>query len=252
VPPLVALPPAGRHRRKAILGVVALALLAVVATAPPAGATPRPDPFPSPAAATSVSAPPQDWIALTFDDGPVPGTYAILDILDRYGAKATFFISAWRLPANAEIAREIIRRGHSLQTHGWLHRNWTGLSSGAVQRDIEKSIQLIYEATGYRPTCIRPPFGATSPRTTAIAESLGLEVVIWNANSADYAHQSSAALLRAAPTWQPGSVVLAHDTNHYIWTPVLAEIIEGLQGRGLELVSMCGYQRTPRALFIPR
>ncbi|MFH1329202.1 MAG: polysaccharide deacetylase family protein [Actinomycetota bacterium] len=200
---------------------------------------------------TTTTAAARGWIALTWDDGPVPGAYVILDILDAYGVKTTFFVSAWRLPANAEIAREIIRRGHSLQSHGFMHNRWPEMSDHAVRRDIERANQLIFAATGYTPTCIRPPFGSTSHRTTAIAESLGMQVVIWDENSADYAHQSSAALLRDAPTWEPNSVVLAHDTNHYVWSPVLAQIIQGLQERDLEFVALCGYQRTPKPRLQP-
>ena len=82
--------------------------------------------------------PPTGWIALTFDDGPVEGTYRILDILDAHGVKATFFVSAWRLPTNAAIAREIVLRGHSLQSHGFMHNRWPNMSSAAVRRDIAR------------------------------------------------------------------------------------------------------------------
>ena len=68
----------------------------------------------------------------------MPGTYPMLDILDEYGVKATFFLSAWRLPANAEIAREVVARGHSLQSHGFMHDRWPDMSSDAVRRDLEE------------------------------------------------------------------------------------------------------------------
>lgn len=189
--------------------------------------------------------PPTGWIALTFDDGPVEGTYRILDILDDQEVKATFFVSAWRLPANAAIAREIVLRGHSLQSHGFMHNRWPDMSSAVLRRDLERANRLIYEAAGVVPSCVRPPFGATSARTTGVAEAAGMRVLIWDENSADYAHQSSATLLRLAPGWEPDSVVLAHDTNHYIWTPVLDQIIELLMARGLEFVTPCGYRPDP-------
>jgi peptidoglycan/xylan/chitin deacetylase (PgdA/CDA1 family) len=232
----------GRVAAGALLALVGLWCAAPAATAahaPDGGAG-----VPPPSSALE-SPPPVGWIALTFDDGPVEGTYRILDILDEYGVKATFFVSAWRLPANAAIAREIVLRGHSLQSHGFMHNRWPNMSSAAVRRDIARANRLIYETAGVVPSCVRPPFGATSARTTAVAESLGMRVVIWDENSADYAHQSSAALLLRAPGWEPNSVVLAHDTNHYIWAPVLDQIIELLQARGLEFVTLCGYRPDP-------
>jgi peptidoglycan/xylan/chitin deacetylase (PgdA/CDA1 family) len=79
-----------------------------------------------------------------------------------------------------------------------------------------------------------------------------MQVVLWDENSADYAHQSSAALLRIAPTWAADSVVLGHDTNHYVWAPVLGQVIEILRARGLEFVTLCGYQPDPSSHHDPR
>ncbi|MFH1329249.1 MAG: polysaccharide deacetylase family protein [Actinomycetota bacterium] len=191
------------------------------------------------ATTTTTVPPPRDWIALTWDDGPVPGTHAILDILDDHGVKATFFVLGWRVRQYPEIAREIVARGHSLQSHGYGHGNWTQMSDAAVRRDIEQANQAILDATGVVPTCIRPPYGVTSIRTTAIAESLGLNVVIWDENSADYAHQNSAVLVSTAATWEPNSVVLAHDTLYFVWVPVLGRIIDGLMDRDLRLTAIC-------------
>jgi len=181
------------------------------------------------------------WIALTFDDGPVPATLDILDILDIFDVKVTFFISAWRLAANADVAAEIAERGHSVQSHGYLHDRWPDMVDSAVRSDLERASILISEATGLVPSCVRPPYGATSRRTTTIAESLGLEVVIWDENSADYAHLSSSELVRGAAQWRPDSVVLAHDTLHYLWVPVLGEVIEIVRARGLEFVTICDF-----------
>lgn len=235
------------YRRLPAAAGLALALvgLSAVGSVGAAGADPAPGVPELRAATASETPPPTGWIALTFDDGPVEGTYRILDILDAHGVKVTFFVSAWRLPANAAIAREIVLRGHSLQSHGFMHNRWPNMSSAAVRRDIERANRLIFAAAGVVPSCVRPPFGATSARTTGVAEAAGMRVLIWDENSADYAHQSSATLLRLAPGWEPDSVVLAHDTNHYIWAPVLDQIIELLKARGLEFVTPCGYRLDP-------
>ena len=198
---------------------------------------------------TTTTVPPVGWVALTFDDGPVPGTYAILDILDAYGVKATFFALGSRVTAYPEIAREIVARGHSLQSHGYSHGKWTGMSDAGVRRDIERANQAIVAVTGVAPTCVRPPWGLTSGRTGGVAASLGMKVTLWDEDPSDYLHRDGLRLLAASAEWRPDSIVIGHDTHHAVWAPVLAEIIEGLQGRGLALVPLCNYLPTaPRPL----
>lgn len=192
-----------------------------------------------PAPASPPPAAPDGWIALTFDDGPDDGTYAILDILEAAGVRATFFVVGWKVEQHPEIAQAIVARGHSLQSHGYGHGNWTQMSDTQLRQDLVRATAAIQQATGTTPTCVRPPWGATSARTTAVAESLGLRVVIWDFDSGDYAHQSGRQLVRNAATWTTGSIVLAHDTLHYIWAPVLLGILSDLATEGFQLTPIC-------------
>lgn len=186
-------------------------------------------------------------VAFTFDDGPHPRwTPYILDVLDRLDVKATFFVNGFRVDRYPEIARDVIERGHSLQNHGYGHGNLTEWSNAAVARDVTRGSQAILEATGYLPTCIRPPFGATSKRTTAIIEGLGLQVIIWDENSGDYAHQSSNVLRSISHRWEDGEDVLMHDSNGYLYDDgVLEDLIAEVRSRGLGFSPLCENVRPP-------
>jgi peptidoglycan/xylan/chitin deacetylase (PgdA/CDA1 family) len=192
------------------------------------------------------------WIALTFDDGPVEGTLRILDILDAQGVKATFFVQGWRVAAHPEIAAEIVRRGHSLQSHGYGHGRWPGMSDRVLRREMQRADDAIRAAAGVVPGCARPPWGLFTTRTNAVIASLGMRVMRWDIDTSDYAHQNPARLLAEAAEWEPDSVVLGHDTVDWVWTPALGEIIETLKGRGLEFVLPCKYRKGPPPRHTPQ
>ena len=101
-------------------------------------------------AATAIDAglsvrttPHQGRVALTFDDGPHPRwTEVVLDVLDEYGVKATFFVNGFRVKAYPEVAAEIVRRGHSLQNHTYGHNRLPPLSDAGILRDIVRGYSL--------------------------------------------------------------------------------------------------------------
>ena len=101
------------------------------------------------------------YIALTFDDGPHPVyTEQILDILDKNGAKATFFV----VGRNAESYPELIQReykgGHEIGNHSWNHRQLTNLSDEEIKDQIMMTRAKIYDVAGVDCRIVRPPYGA--------------------------------------------------------------------------------------------
>jgi peptidoglycan/xylan/chitin deacetylase (PgdA/CDA1 family) len=182
-------------------------------------------------------------VYLTFDDGPVKWTQAVMDVLDDKGVKATFFVLGWRTDANPDIAREVLDRGHSVQNHSHGHPNLVTYSDAAVHWQLEQASLSIRKATGRWPTCMRPPYGSTDERVDGIAAGLGLTTVLWTRNSADYSHQSRAVIYSESKRWGEGDIVLGHDTLGYLWKEVLGAIIDDFRDRGLEFDSMC---RNPR------
>jgi len=148
-------------------------------------------------------------IALTFDDGPRPyvlygnGSPGLLDVLDRNGVKATFFLMGWRLTPGTygdrretrigktclEGAKELHRRGHQLENHTFSHVHARAAKrqhgEAWVVGDIEKASALIQGVTGARPRFVRPPQWVMWPELRTKIESRGYRVMTINASDPD-------------------------------------------------------------------
>lgn len=225
--------------RRVVSGMLALALVVAVGPAAVAGGGGSPAP---------------DRIGLTFDDGPDPDwAPVILDILDDYGATVTFFSLGWKIDANPDLARDIVDRGHSLQIHGYHHNLFTRLSDAQIRSDLQRSIAAVYRATGLRPSCFRAPRGATNARVDRIANELGLTVVGWDHDTADYAIQGTRGILDRLLRAVPGQSILAHDNWGFLWKHSLPPALEEFAARGYEYDTVCenhGPYGRPRAMQV--
>ena len=218
------------------------------AATPPSGATPTAAPTPAPAAPPAPEAPPARVgppVFLTFDDGPDPAiTPAVLDLLAAHNAKATFFAQGSQVQAHPELARRIVAEGHSLQNHAWNHPRLPDLSeSDIVYGQLQPTNDAITAATGVAPTCLRAPYGATGPTVYNAASSMGLEVVGWHINPADYNNPGAAAIASQVLTnvWA-GAIVLLHDAgsgDRQQTVDALATILPELSARGLQPTALC-------------
>lgn len=187
-------------------------------------------------------------VALTFDDGPDPvWTPVILDVLDTYDIKATFFVNGMRVAEYPEVAREVLRRGHSLQNHGYGHHLMTSLGETDVRREIVRSAETIARQTGVTPACFRPPYGKFDDRTAAIAAEAGEEIVLWTVDSADYFYQSAAEeIQQTLRDLHEGDVILMHDRFGESLRQALPVIIEAVRAAGLDFDTLCDESRARR------
>jgi peptidoglycan/xylan/chitin deacetylase (PgdA/CDA1 family) len=221
-------------------------------TTSPAPPGPSTTTTPTTTPAATTSAPPQaeglessepapGTVALTFDDGPFENwTPILLDVLDAYGVKATFFVSTYRLPAEAALIPEILARGHSVQSHGDRHENLTRKTEEEIRLDLTTSIEKLIAAGAPRPTCFRPPYGSTNETVDSVAAELGLTVIGWSLNSLDYSEQDAARVTEITLEWvEDGDVILAHDQWAPIWETALPAVIEGVSERGLGFSPLC-------------
>lgn len=219
-----------------MLRIGAGVLLALVLAPAPAHAGPDLDP-PVPIR------PRPGRVALTFDDGPNPTwTPLILDILDEYGVKATFFVNGFRVDTYPEIAAEVVRRGHSLQNHTFGHPRLPDLSDYGILREVQRGADSIRAATGVESACLRPPWGLTTGRVRRIAASAGHRIVLWSVESRDYAHQSGAGNIREIleeVEVKSGDVILLHDSIGWAARDSLPTIITVLRERGFEFDTIC-------------
>jgi peptidoglycan/xylan/chitin deacetylase (PgdA/CDA1 family) len=155
-------------------------------------------------------------VALTFDDGPDPGsTPAFLDTLDTLGWKATFFMLGSMASAWPELTAEVAQRGHEVAVHGWTHSNHLRHGPGWVGRELVATRDKLAELTGVTPVWARPPYGAVSASTFAGARRAGLKTVLWTTWGRDWRDQATTESIvdDVQRTLVPGATVLLHDSD---------------------------------------
>lgn len=162
---------------------------------------------------------------LTFDDGPSDSTYAILDILDRYNVKATFFVNGKDYNSYADQYKEIVKRGHSIGMHSYSHAfEQVYESLDSFKSDTEKIHDFLYELTGVDVKLYRFPGGSSTTRTTQIElyidylNSKGYTYYDWNVSSGDAAPNklSSEQIINNVMNGINGldrGIVLMHDST---------------------------------------
>src|SRR5262249_47452467 len=126
-------------------------------------------------------------VALTFDDGPDPETTKeVLDVLERRGVKATFFVIGAKAAKHPEMVRAIVERGHEVGVHSFAHDRLFSLRGAKrVRADLERAVRTIEEITKTRPVLFRPPIGHTNPTIARVADELDLVVVGWTVAARD-------------------------------------------------------------------
>lgn len=205
-------------------------------------------------------APPHDWnsvveekvVYLTFDDGPSARTPEILEILDRYGVKATFFAVGPDTEQARRWMRDIVAAGHTLGIHSYTHDyDKIYASVEAYLDDFTRMYHLILEATGTAPRIFRFPGGSVNAHNGAIYQEISGEMIRrgfvyydWNRQNGDAVRRPpSAGVLARNALDKLGSssrvIVLMHDSNIHVNTvAALPAIIEGYQNAGYTLKAL--------------
>ena len=182
-------------------------------------------------------------VALTFDDGPTPEyTPKILEILDRYHIKATFFVMGGRAKKYPELIKAIQAQGHVIANHTMWHPKLTQVPQHKLYFQIVEPNKIIETITGKTPVCLRPPFGISNERVRNYIRDNHMQVVMWDLNTFDYQKQPVDQLIRWTLTQtKPGYDVLMHDGsgNSFQTVKALPAIIEGLKQRGMGFDVIC-------------
>jgi peptidoglycan/xylan/chitin deacetylase (PgdA/CDA1 family) len=174
------------------------------------------------AAAASLSlprtVPAAPGVALTFDDGPHPeGTPAVLDVLARAGARATFFVIGEQVVRRPALVARAAAEGHLIALHGFRHRLQLRCSPAQVADDVARGVAAIEDATGARPALHRPPFGIYSPAGLRAAEERELAPLLWSRWGKDWRRWTTPGRIagRCTRSVLPGDVILLHDADFY-------------------------------------
>jgi peptidoglycan/xylan/chitin deacetylase (PgdA/CDA1 family)/GT2 family glycosyltransferase len=195
-------------------------------------------------------------VALTFDDGPnEPYTSEVLDILDKYNVKATFFVVGENVQLYPETAKRIVAEGNVLGNHSYSHNANHALTEYGA-RDLVAAEKAIYDTVGVKPHLYRPPHGKKSPWELEEVRDQGMIEVTWSVSTGELNTKSSVKVAdRIVDETHRGEIILLHDgygTSHNcrqadksLTVEALPLIIEKLRAEGYTFVTV------PELLDVP-
>lgn len=173
-------------------------------------------------------------IALTIDDGPDPiVTPQVLDILDRYSVKATFFCIADNALRFPQLCQEIIRRGHTIENHSQHHRhNFSLLGYSKIKRELQVAQDTLTNITGQRPLFFRAPAGLRNIFLDPVLTQLELRLATWSVRGFDTQNGNTQQVKnKLLAGLNPGAILLMHDGNAALTPqgiPVIVEVLPSL------------------------
>jgi peptidoglycan/xylan/chitin deacetylase (PgdA/CDA1 family) len=186
-------------------------------------------------------------ISLTFDDGPnEPYTSRVLDVLAKYGVKATFFLIGENVEAYPGAARRIADEGHEIGNHGWDHRVLPLQSIAGIRSQIARTRAAIETATGRRPRFFRASHGWRNPWVNRVAAEMGHLTVAWTLGVWDTDRPGAGEIARRALAGlENGCILLLHDgrgtergTDSSQLLEALPAIIEGARAKGYRVLAL--------------
>jgi peptidoglycan/xylan/chitin deacetylase (PgdA/CDA1 family) len=157
-------------------------------------------------------------VHVTFDDGPHPqATPAVLEILARFGAHATFFLVAEQVERFPALAAEVAAAGHVVAVHGYRHRCQLRLGPRTLADDLRRAADVIGGTVAPPAPIHRPPYGVFTPVGLAVTRRLGLEPWLWSRWGRDWRADATpdSVTSMTARGLRDGDVVLLHDADHY-------------------------------------
>ena len=174
-------------------------------------------------------------VALTFDDGPNHNTNRILDILDKYNVKATFFVLGTNINGNEGIIKRMNDLGMEIGNHTYSHRLLTKLEDDEIKKEIKNVDDLIFNITNKYPSLIRPSYGSINNRIKRIVDR---PLIIWNIDTLDWKYHNSKRIAdRVLNKVSDGDIVLMHDI-YRATANSLEIIIPKLLNDGYQLVTV--------------
>jgi len=173
-------------------------------------------------------------VAITIDDGPDPDvTPGVLALLDEHNVKATFFCIGERVARHPELAREIARRGHTVENHSQRHRhNFSLLGPGGLAKEVGRAQESIAAVVGTLPRFFRAPAGLRNPWLEPVLSRFGLTLASWTRRGFDtVSHDADTVLGKLTHELAAGDILLLHDGHagrNRAGEPVVFEVLPRL------------------------
>ena len=181
-------------------------------------------------------------IAITFDDGPHPTlTPRILEILERYGVSATFFMVGRNVINYPDAARAVLAAGHEIGNHTFTHGRVAALNEATLAEEIGRCEDALEELCEYRPHLFRPPEGALTEALMRCTETGDYRVVLWSLDTRDWENKNADEIVACVlQRIKPGDIILMHDyIGRKSKTPeALERLLPELLRRGFEPVTV--------------
>ena len=181
-------------------------------------------------------------IALSFDDGPHPRlTPVILEILEEYGIKATFFMVGENVNYYPAAARAVAEAGHEIGNHTFHHRRFGRMEEHEMVDEISSCEDAIASVSETPVHFIRPPEGQMSDTMRRVVGELDYRIILWDVDTRDWAHTPPEEICRhILDTVRAGDIILMHDfIGHDSPTPeALRMVLPELIARGYRFVTV--------------
>ncbi|MEE1320635.1 MAG: polysaccharide deacetylase family protein [Acutalibacteraceae bacterium] len=180
--------------------------------------------------------PSKKMIALTYDDGPAgDSTKRILDVLEKYDARATFFVLGSRIPSYYKNLQRADKLGCEIANHTYSHINLPSNTNSTILNEINKTNSLVKQYTGKTPALIRAPGGSTNQR---VRECVNMPFIYWSIDTRDWEHRSASKTIASVKNnARDGAIVLMHDI-HAPTATASETIIPWLINQGYQLVTV--------------
>ncbi len=188
-----------------------------------------------------------DAVALTFDDGPQPGsTDRVLDVLGELDVRATFFCVGRNAQAHPQLVRRISADGHAVGSHSFTHPDPEFTRTEVLAQDYADGRRAVAAALGEDTRLFRPPRGHLTPTTAVVLRRQGLRTWLWTLDPEDWRPGVTREhITSVAGRAQAGDVVLLHDWIEQPWAvealdrsatvDALRDIVDRIRTRGLTL-----------------
>jgi len=163
-------------------------------------------------------------------------TEGILDILDRYGVRTTFFLVGFWAEKYPELVEELVSRGHEIGNHSATHPHMAQLTHAQIREELRQCSELVRSITGTPTTLFRPPYGEYNDSVVRVSREEGYECVQWNVDSLDWKNISAQDMvMRCTSNTKPGDIVLFHNDSKYI-LDALPQILEYYISEGYKII----------------